>query len=78
MHDRISDINNWQLLGGFPSVVRNLRRPRAAGQLINFLDDDIVPAGHYEAIKGAFFDHPNLAIIFGKLEFFCQRITQPA
>ena len=45
--------------GGVPSVVRNLGFPHANGIFVHFLDDDdIVPSGHYGAVKEAFAAHP--------------------
>jgi glycosyltransferase involved in cell wall biosynthesis len=68
---RLTLLINPNPSGGFPSVVRNLGWPRAKGDFIHFLDDDdIVPAGHYAAVKEAFAAHPEAGLVFGKIEPF--------
>src|SRR5262245_6948402 len=60
--------------GGRPSIVRNLAWPRASGQFVHFLDDDdIVPDGHYRAMKVAFAEHRDVGVIFGRIEPFGAR-----
>ena len=51
--------------------MRNLGWPLAQGKFVHFLDDDdIVPADHYIAAKKAFVAHPNVGIVFGRVEPF--------
>jgi glycosyltransferase involved in cell wall biosynthesis len=69
--ERISYVKNPQPTGGRPSVVRNLGWPLAKGSLVHFLDDDdIVVDGHYAAVKSAFETHPNVGLVFGRIEPF--------
>jgi glycosyltransferase involved in cell wall biosynthesis len=57
--------------GGRPSLVRNLAWPHASGKYVHFLDDDdIVPDGHYAAAIAAFLDHPQVGLVFGRIEPF--------
>ena len=52
---RVRYLRNPEPTGGFPSVVRNLGWPLAHGAFVHFLDDDdLVPEGHYAAVKAAF------------------------
>ncbi|ARN81989.1 glycosyltransferase family 2 protein [Methylocystis bryophila] len=68
---RVSYQRNPLPTGGVPSVVRNLARPRAKGSFIHFLDDDdIVPEGHYAAVKTAFDAHPGVGLVFGRIAPF--------
>lgn len=68
---RVTYLRNPHPTGGFPSVVRNLGFAAARGRFIHFLDDDdIVPAGHYAAVKSEFECHPNVGLVFGKIEPF--------
>jgi GT2 family glycosyltransferase len=68
---RVGYLRNPQPTGGVPSVVRNLGWPRARGRLVHFLDDDdIVPAGHYAAVLEAFARHPEVGLVFGRIEPF--------
>ena len=68
---RITYLRNASPTGGMPSVVRNLGWPRASGIFLHFLDDDdIVPDGHYIAVKEAFFAHPEVGLVFGRIEPF--------
>ncbi|MEI6666734.1 MAG: glycosyltransferase family 2 protein [Acidobacteriota bacterium] len=68
---RVSYIKNPKPTGGRPSVVRNLGFSKASGALIHFLDDDdIVPDGHYEAVKAAFAESPDVGVVFGRIEPF--------
>ena len=68
---RISYERNPHPTGGVPSVVRNLAWPRAKGTFIHFLDDDdMVPEGHYAAVKEAFAAHPEAGMVFGRIEPF--------
>jgi glycosyltransferase involved in cell wall biosynthesis len=68
---RISYLKNPQPTGGRPSVVRNLGWPLATGTFVHFLDDDdIVVDGHYAAVKSAFDAHPEVGLVFGRIEPF--------
>jgi glycosyltransferase involved in cell wall biosynthesis len=68
---RVTYTANPQPTGGFPSIVRNLGWPRATGTYVHFLDDDdIVPDGHYAAVKDAFESHPGVGLVFGRIEPF--------
>ena len=68
---RITYMQNPQPTGGVPSIVRNMGWPRAQGTFIHFLDDDdIVPDGHYAAVKAAFDKHPDIGVVFGRIEPF--------
>jgi glycosyltransferase involved in cell wall biosynthesis len=68
---RIIYIRNPRPTGGKPSIVRNLGWPRTTGTYVHFLDDDdIVPDGHYAAVKAAFVRHPNVGLVFGRIEPF--------
>jgi glycosyltransferase involved in cell wall biosynthesis len=68
---RINYIRNHRPSGGVPSIVRNLGWPRASGAYVHFLDDDdIVPEGHYAAVKAAFVSHPRIGLVFGRIEPF--------
>ncbi len=68
---RLRYLRNPNPSGGVPSVVRNLGWPLAQGRFVHFLDDDdIVPEGHYAAVKTAFFAHPDVGVVFGEIEPF--------
>jgi glycosyltransferase involved in cell wall biosynthesis len=68
---RMAYLKNPDPTGGIPSVVRNLGWPRASGTFVHFLDDDdMVPEGHYAAVKAAFCEHPEVGIVFGRIEPF--------
>jgi glycosyltransferase involved in cell wall biosynthesis len=68
---RVTYMLNPHPTGGFPSNVRNLGWPRATGTYVHFLDDDdIVPDGHYAAVKDAFARHPRVGLVFGRIEPF--------
>lgn len=68
---RITYIRNRSPSGGIPSIVRNLGWPHASGAYIHFLDDDdIVPDGHYAAVKSAFESHPRVGLVFGQIAPF--------
>jgi len=69
--NRLTYLRNPEPTGGIPSIVRNLGWPRAKGAFVHFLDDDdIVPDGHYRAVKDAFAAHPKVGFIFGRVEPF--------
>lgn len=72
IHDpRVKYLRNPRPTGGIPSVVRNLGWPHTNGMFIHFLDDDdIVPTGHYSAVKEAFSERPEVGMIFGRIEPF--------
>ena len=68
---RVTLLRNTSPTGGVPSAVRNMGWPRAKGSFVHFLDDDdIVPDGHYIAVKDAFSAHPRVGMIFGRVEPF--------
>jgi glycosyltransferase involved in cell wall biosynthesis len=68
---RVTYLANPHPTGGIPSIVRNLGWPQAKGMFLHFLDDDdIVPEGHYAAVREAFFKHPEVGMIFGRIEPF--------
>ena len=68
---RISYLRNPNPTGGIPSIVRNLAWPSARGRFVHFLDDDdIIPAGHYTAVRAAFAHHPDVGLVFGRVEPF--------
>jgi glycosyltransferase involved in cell wall biosynthesis len=62
--------------GGNPGIVRNLgmnyaRANQIRGDFVHFLDDDdIVPEGLYQVAKKAFLGHPNIGVLFGRIEPF--------
>jgi glycosyltransferase involved in cell wall biosynthesis len=71
MDPRVAYIRNPRPTGGKPSIVRNLGWPCTTGTYVHFLDDDdIVPDGHYAAVKGAFERHPAVGLVFGRIEPF--------
>jgi glycosyltransferase involved in cell wall biosynthesis len=68
---RVTYLRNPVPTGGVPSIVRNLGWPHAKGMFIHFLDDDdIVPEGHYLAVKETFSKHPEVGMVFGRIEPF--------
>jgi glycosyltransferase involved in cell wall biosynthesis len=68
---RVRYIKNPIPSGGVPSVVRNLGWPLAGGAFVHFLDDDdLVPEGHYADVKRAFLTHPDVGVVFGRVEPF--------
>ncbi len=68
---RVRYLKNPKPTGGFPSAVRNLGWPLARGAFVHFLDDDdIVPEGHYLAVKEAFSKHCDVGVVFGRIEPF--------
>jgi glycosyltransferase involved in cell wall biosynthesis len=68
---RVQYLKNPAPTGGVPSAVRNLGWPLAQGTFIHFLDDDdIVPDGHYAAVKKIFLSHPEVGVVFGRIEPF--------
>jgi glycosyltransferase involved in cell wall biosynthesis len=75
--DRVSYLKNPSPTGGRPGAVRNLGWPRARGSFVHFLDDDdIVPRGHYAAVRAAFERHPDVGVVFGCVEPFGADETQ--
>src|SRR5262249_49360515 len=68
---RVKYLRNPKPSGGVPSIVRNLGWPLAQGDFVHFLDDDdLVPEGHYAAVKKAFQAHPEAGVVFGRVEPF--------
>ncbi len=68
---RVQYLKNPAPTGGFPGAVRNLGWPVVHGAFIHFLDDDdIVPDGHYAAVKKIFAERPDVGAVFGHIEPF--------
>jgi glycosyltransferase involved in cell wall biosynthesis len=68
---RVRYLRNPEPTAGFPSAVRNLGWPLTRGAFVHFLDDDdIVPEGHYAAVKAAFLQHRDIGVVFGHIEPF--------
>ena len=68
---RVTLLRSTSPTGGIPSAVRNMGWPRAKGNFVHFLDDDdIVPEGHYIAVKDVFSAHPRVGMVFGCVEPF--------
>jgi GT2 family glycosyltransferase len=68
---RVTYLRNPVPTGGRAGVVRNLGWPKGSGTFIHFLDDDdIVPAGHYDAAIREFEDHSGVGVVFGRIEPF--------
>ena len=52
-------------------IRQNVGWPLARGTFVHFLDDDdIVPEGHYAAVKNVFAAHPKIGMVFGRIEPF--------
>lgn len=67
----VTYLKNSQPSGGVPAAVRNLALPHVKGRFLHFLDDDdIVPEGYYAAVKEAFEAHPEIGLVFGRVEPF--------
>src|SRR5262249_15653006 len=68
---RVVYMENPHPTGGVPGVVRNLAWPYPRGTFVHFLDDDdMVPRGHYSAVKASFSQHPEVGVVFGHIEPF--------
>jgi glycosyltransferase involved in cell wall biosynthesis len=68
---RLTYVKNPKPSGGVPSLVRNLGWPLAQGAFVHFLDDDdIVPEDHYAIVKETFIAHPEVGVVFGRVEPF--------
>lgn len=68
---RVTYIKNPSSTGGNPSIVRNLGWSKSKGMFIHFLDDDdVVPQGHYSSVKRTFAEHPEVGMVFGRIEPF--------
>ena len=68
---RVRYFRNPEPTAGFPSAVRNFGWPLTRGAFVHFLDDDdIVPEGHYAAVKAAFLQHRDIGVVFGRIEPF--------
>ena len=68
---KVSYWRNPKPSGGVPSVVRNLAWPLVGGRYVHFLDDDdMVPDGHYAAMAATFARHPEVGLVFGRVEPF--------
>jgi glycosyltransferase involved in cell wall biosynthesis len=67
---RVRYLRNSHPSGGVPSVVRNLGWPHATGTFVHFLDDDdVVPQGHYAAVRDEFSER-DVGLVFGRVEPF--------
>ncbi len=74
---RITYLANPKPSGGFPSVVRNLGWPHGRGEFVHFLDDDdVVPHGYYAAVKSAFTQHPDIGVVFCRIDPFGDCATE--
>jgi len=70
-YDTVVYLRNLAPSNGRPAIARNLGWPKARGAFVHFLDDDdIVPAGHYAAVKELFTRSPNIGVVFGAVEPF--------
>jgi GT2 family glycosyltransferase len=68
---RVTYLKNPEPTGGYPSVVRNIGWPLAAGKFVHFLDDDdLVVEGYYGAAGQAFASRPSVGMVFGRIEPF--------
>ena len=68
---RLHYLRNPVPTGGNPGQVRNLGWPRARGRYLHFLDDDDrVPPGHYAQTIAEFAAHPDIGMVFGRIEVF--------
>jgi GT2 family glycosyltransferase len=68
---RIRYLANPAPSSGSASVVRNYGVRFAAGRFVHFLDDDDkVPPGHYAVMIDAFETHPEIGVVFGRVEPF--------
>ena len=64
-------LTNWQSSNGRPAVARNIGFGLARAPLIHFLDDDdLVVPGQYAAACKAFAAHPDIGVVFGRVEPF--------
>ncbi len=70
-NEQITYFRNPKPSGGRPAIVRNLGWRQASGTFFHFLDDDdLVPEGHYQAVKHAFSCAPEVGVVFGSVEPF--------
>ena len=68
---RVTYLADLQPSGGRPALLRNRGLHHATGELIHFLDDDdIVPDGHYRAVKAVFDVHRATNVVFGLIDPF--------
>lgn len=67
---RIRYLGHVRSSNGRPAVLRNVVWPQARAEIVHFLDDDdLVPQGHYAAVKDAF-ARRNVGVVVGKVEPF--------
>ncbi len=77
-------VQNPRPSSGGPSRVRNFGfaeagRRGVSARYVHFLDDDdVVPEGHYAAVKAAFDANPNAGVVFGNLAAFARLSDEPA
>jgi glycosyltransferase involved in cell wall biosynthesis len=56
---------------GCPALVRNAAWSMVTAPIVHFLDDDdLVPEGHYSRARAAFAAHPQIGVVFGRIEPF--------
>jgi GT2 family glycosyltransferase len=68
---RVRYLRNPQPSGGFAGQVRNVGWQMARGSVIHFLDDDDrVPTGYYEDALDVLQSHPEVGVVFGRIEPF--------
>lgn len=76
-------LQNPRPSSGGPSRVRNFGFAEAgrrgiAARFVHFLDDDdVVPEGHYAAVKAAFDANPDAGVVFGNLAAFARLSDDP-
>ena len=74
---RVRYIDNPDPSRGFPSRVRNLGLTHASGRIVHFLDDDDhVPDDLYRDTLLAFSAHPDVGVVFGRVEPFGDNIDK--
>jgi glycosyltransferase involved in cell wall biosynthesis len=68
---------------GWPGSVRNRgfeasRDLGLSARFVHFLDDDdLVPDDHYRRVKQAFGEHPDVGVVFGAIQSFCEFSDDP-
>ena len=54
--------------GGHPSCATWVGCARLRLRRVHFLDDDVVPDGHYAAVKAEFERHPGIGLVFRRIK----------
>lgn len=68
---RVRYLHNPAFSNGRPALLRNMGWAAASREFIHFVDDDdIVPEGHYANVAHMFDRHPEVGVIFGRVEAF--------